>query len=380
MKFQLTRMDEWPRHQLGVTFDSVGTPSPHWSDGYYFTLGDAAGACTLYTALRLYPNTDVLDGYALVGLREGQQYNMRFSRRLRPNIDDLCVGPLWMEIVEGLKTIKFGARDNPHGITFDLLWEGFSPPHFEDYITRYANGRLVTERSNYVQVGNVSGAITAGGRTFAVENWAGVRDHSWGIGDTGGEPSPAAAPISSTARPFGLRQWTVIRFPGRAVYYQFHQNPDGRTTMFESHVQPPYGGAGDAWSYRGLRVESIEFVDGQRRLKRAELAFRRPDGGEDRFGMEPLSTAVYMQGGGYWGGWKDGRGRGVYRGDAYDEGEVWDVSRPTTIGEPDGSLRPAPREGWAETYARFWNLDDPSETGMGHLECVIGGPYPGITA
>ena len=34
---------------------------------------------------------------------------------------------------------------------------------------------------------------------------------------------------------------------------------------------------------------------------------------------------VYCQGGGYFGGFDDGLGQGVYRGDYHDEGEVWDV-------------------------------------------------------
>ena len=96
--------------------------------------------------------------------------------------------------------------------------------------------------------------------------------------------------------------------------------------------------------------------------------------------METISRPVYMGGGGYWGGWNDGLGRGAYRGDEAHEGETWDVSRPTQIGYLDGSVQGAPLGGWAETWGRFWNLDDPTETGTGHLECVIAGPYPGIEA
>ena len=37
---RLTRMDEYPRHQIGGTFDAVVSDSVHWNDGFYFTLGD----------------------------------------------------------------------------------------------------------------------------------------------------------------------------------------------------------------------------------------------------------------------------------------------------------------------------------------------------
>ena len=42
MSTRLTKLDEWPRHQAGGTFDVVVDGSPHWSDGYYFTAGAPA--------------------------------------------------------------------------------------------------------------------------------------------------------------------------------------------------------------------------------------------------------------------------------------------------------------------------------------------------
>ncbi len=379
MARMLTRFDEFPRHQTIATFDTVANPLPQWSDGYYFTLGGPEGEAALFTAIRLYPNNNVIDAYACVSLVDGKQHNVRYSRRLRPRIDDLDVGPFSMEILEGLKTIRIGLDENPHGVSFDLRWDGFAPCYNEVHEPRYLDGRLVSDRANYLQVGNVSGTLTVKGREFAVDDrWSGVRDHSWGVGDTGGPAYPNAAPPTERGKPFGLRQWVGIRFPGRAVYFQFHQDGDGTTTMFESRVEYPYGDRREGYAYTGVRVLSVEFQGGLRRLKRAELAFTKRDGSEERFGMETISRPVYMGGAGYWGGWNDGFGRGAYRGELADEGESWDVSHPVNIGYADGSVKEAPRFAWAESWGRFWNLDDPTETGTGHLECVIAGPYPGI--
>ena len=376
----LTRLDELPRHQTIHTFDAISNPSPQWSDGYYFTLGDPAGEAALFTAIRLYPNNNVIDAYACVSLADGTQHNVRYSRRLRPRIDDLEVGPFWMEILEGLKTIRFGLRENPYGVSFDLLWDGFAPCYNEQHEPRWADGRLISERANYLQVGNVSGTLRVGEREFVVDQeWSGVRDHSWGVGGTGGPAYPNAAPIREKSRPLGLRQWVVIRFPKRAVSWQFHQYPDGESSMFESRIEYPYGDDRPGGSYSGVRIISAEFDQGFRRLKRAELALALPGGGEERFGMETISRPVYIGGGGYWGGWNDGLGRGAYRGEEAHEGETWDVSHPTRIGYPDGRIAHAPLGGWAETWGRFWNLDDPTETGTGPLECVVAGPYPGVT-
>lgn len=378
----LTRFDEFPRHQTIATFDQIASASPQWSDGYYFTLGDAAGEAALFTAIRLYPNNNVMDAYACLSTSDGRQQNVRWSRRLRPRIDDLEVGPFWMEIVEGLRTIRLGLRENQYGLSFDLLWEGVAPCYNEVHEPRYLDGRLLSDRANYAQVGNVSGWLQTPSRRYVVdETWSGGRDHSWGVGETGGPAYPHAAPLALRAQPFGFRQWVLARMPTRALYWQFHRSAEGANTMFESRVMPPYGeGAAESWAYQDVRLESAEFVDGRRRLKQCVLAFTRPDGGVERFGMAPISAPVYMGGGGYWGGgWKDGLGRGAYRGDEHSEGETWDVSHPVDIGYPDGTVEPSPRWNWAESWGRFWNVDDPTEVGTGHLECVIAGPWPGIS-
>ena len=68
----LTELDEWPRHQTIDTFNSVAAASPEWSDGYWHCFGDPAGEVNLITAIRLYPNTNVMDAYAIVSPRRRQ--------------------------------------------------------------------------------------------------------------------------------------------------------------------------------------------------------------------------------------------------------------------------------------------------------------------
>jgi hypothetical protein len=132
-------------------------------------------------------------------------------------------------------------------------------------------------------------------------------------------------------------------------------------------------------AYKKFEIESLEFEDGERRLKKAQLAFTRRSGRVDRFGIEVVSRPLYMQGGGYWQGFDDGLGRGVYRGEEVVEGDVWDVSDPTRVRDLEGEEIVQNNGAWAETFARYVNLDDPEEHGLGLLECVVKGPYPGIT-
>ena len=373
---RLTRADEWPRHQVARTFDTVASDSPHWSDGFYFTASDGTGSTSLFTALRLYANNDVLDGYACVR-RGGRQHNLRWSRRLRPAIDDLSVGPLAVEVLAPLERLRTTCAPNPYGIAYDLLWEGLHEPYLEGYVERSAGGRLTAQRCNYDQCCNVSGTLTVDGRTLTVDSsWVGVRDHSWGLGRTGGPQAPSAAPQPAGAgqSSFAVRQWVMVRFPSRVVFWQLHQRADGSFAMFESRVLPRDGAP--EWSWVAPGGLSLSLVPGARRLRKGTVDLVRPAGEVDRLAYEVVGGPVYLQGGGYWQGFDDGRGRGVYRGDDHSEGEVWDVSAPDTVVDPRGLFRARP-DAWAQTFGTFVDLGT-GERGLGHLECVVAGDHPDL--
>ena len=368
---RLTRMDEYPRHQVGGTFDSVVSDSAHWNDGFYFTLGDQSTGATLFSALRLYPNTDVLDGFACVTV-DGRQHNLRWSRRLRPRNDDIRVGPLSLDIVEPLSLLRLACTENPYGISFDLEWRGLHEPYLEDRIVRYSNGRKVYDRTNYDQCCEVTGTITVEGRTLDVSpsTWIGVRDHSWGLGRTGGAASPAIAPDAARdpRRGFAMRQWTMVRMPDRVLFWQFHQQPDGSFDAPESIVIP-LDSTQPRWSYVDVTAEATR-ADDLPRATSTRVSFTRPDGGADRFELVPVGRPVYLQGGGYHDGFADRLGRGVFRGEDHAEGEIWDVTHPVDVVDPAGWFQQRP-DAWAENFATCVNLDDPSDVGFGHLECVL---------
>ena len=384
MSRRLTRLDELPRHQLGQTFDGVGDGSPHWSDGYYFTMGDDDGRYAWFMGFRLHANNDVLDAFTCVSVDEGstgRQYNLRWSRRLRPRIDDLDCGPFSVEILEGLRTLRIRCAENEYGQSCDLTFDGWCPPYNEDHVQVVVNGRLQSDRSNYDQCCLVSGWFAVPGERVEVNGWTGVRDHSWGVGNhTGGPRSPAIAPPLEPLTPPGLRQWCVFRLPDRSVFWQFHHpGGDGPPTKFESRCMFPYGDERESFAYTAVDHDvAFEEVDGRAvpRLKEAEVRLTRPDGAVERYRIEPISYPVYLQGGGYFAGFDDGLGRGVYRGDDHHEGEVWDIDRVIGIVEPKGAR--LDRRHYAEAWGRCTNLDDPHDTGTGHLECVVLGPYPGL--
>ncbi|MBW2230522.1 MAG: hypothetical protein JRG92_20110 [Deltaproteobacteria bacterium] len=128
-----------------------------------------------------------------------------------------------------------------------------------------------------------------------------------------------------------MRQWCLVRFPKRSIYYWLHHSNEGQMSPFKTHIGYPIETEKPGRAYQSAKVESAEFKDGRRRLERAVIAFQRYDGRTDRFSMEVVSQPLYMQGGGYWSGFDDGLGRGIYRGEDHVEGGVWDVSHPTRV-------------------------------------------------
>jgi hypothetical protein len=116
-------------------------------------------------------------------------------------------------------------------------------------------------------------------------------------------------------------------------------------------------------------VEKVEhelsFYPGDQRLLGG--SFRLTDaGGESReYTVSDLGW-VYCQGGGYFGGFDDGLGQGVYRGEYHEEGEVWDVSHPTTIVDAAGRGFEFEHD-WAESFTL---LSHEGRTGLAHYECV----------
>jgi hypothetical protein len=358
----------------------VADGSPHWSDGYYFTMGDDAGRIAWFMGFRLHANNDVLDAFTCVSVDtdgSGRQHNRRWSRRLRPRIDDLDVGPVHVEIVEGLRTLRTWCTSDD-GQAFDLRWDGWSPPYNEDHVQVVVNGRLHSDRSNYTQCSTVTGWIEVDGERVEVDRWTGVRDHSWGIGnDTGGPRSTAVAPPPNPSAPPGLRQWCVFRLRDRAVFWQFHSPGATRPpTKFESRCMYPYDDERESFAYASVEhAVTFATVDGATipRLREATIRLTRPDGGVERYRIEPISYPVYLQGGGYFGGFEDGLGRGVYRGDDRAERDTWEIDRGIGVRAPDHVA--LNRWHYAEAWGRCTNLDDPSDTGTGHLECVVIGPY-----
>jgi hypothetical protein len=360
----LLRMDEYPYHQITESFAGVAGSDPQWNDGHYVCVGDLDGQIGLTSNLRLYQNNDVLDGFVCV-THAGRQHNIRLSRRLRPDMDSFAVGPLRIDIVEPMKTLRFVLDDNEYGIGCDFVCHSRGVPNESvPEITR-VDGRLLAERTTYELAGSVEGTVDVGGErvTLNPTRASFFRNHSWGfMGGRGGPKLYAAPRVGVPKRPAGLRQWVLYTVASHTGYWHCFDNPKGRRTMQRGNI---------LHADRAVAVTDIdhalEFYEGGRRLQRGRIVVTDAEDVERTLEIEDLGNWVYCQGGGYFGGFDDGLGQGVFRGDYHTEGEVWDVSHPTTIVRADGSEFEQDHA-WAENFTRV--VCD-GEEGMAHYECVV---------
>ncbi|MXY73264.1 MAG: hypothetical protein F4Y97_09575, partial [Dehalococcoidia bacterium] len=151
----LIKADEYPFHQIAESFAAVHTSDKHWNDGHYICLCDMDGNVSLVSTVRLYQNTNVLDGFVCIR-HEGMQYNIRVSRQLRPDFE-YRVGPLRVELVEPMKAIRLVLEPNDYGISCDIVCHTVGRPYHGPLSTNRIDGWLLMERMTYEVAGRAEG-------------------------------------------------------------------------------------------------------------------------------------------------------------------------------------------------------------------------------
>jgi hypothetical protein len=355
----LLGIDEYPFHQITQTFAAVAGGDPSWNDGHYICAADAHGQVALTSNVRLYANNDVLDGFVCVRHR-GLQYNLRLSRRLRPDLERLGVGPLRLDIVRPMEEVRLVLDANDIGIALDISCHSHTVPYMGPVEVSRHDGRLISERATYEIAGRCSGWVEVAGERIELQATTSsfFRNHSWGFQPGRGGPRPHGAPVPKR-RAAGTRQWVLFDMPDHGGF--FFTDPSGRAASGKGAILEPQR----VVPVVDVRAD-VDFYDGGGRLRAARFALTDVEGSVRSYEASDLGW-VYCQGGGYFGGYDDGLGQGVYRGDDYAEGEVWDVSHPTEIVDQRGR-RFRVEHDWAENFTL---LQSDGASGLAHYECVV---------
>ncbi len=228
----LSPMDDYPLHQMADTIRNVGTSDRNFYDRYYFNLHNSSGELFMVMGMGQYPNLAVQD--AFVALRRGSTHRVvRASRELGDRFDT-AVGPIRIEVLDGLNRLRFVLEPNAWGLAMDLVWEGAIPAFLEprQYVRR--QGRVFFDSVRFAQTGCWSGWLEIDGERHAVtpDRWKGSRDRSWGIRPVG-EHEPAGIHQGSHSMQ-GMWNYCPMQFDDHSILYICNELNDGRRELEEA--------------------------------------------------------------------------------------------------------------------------------------------------
>lgn len=342
----LTALDETLHHQVAETFAHVASTDHRFYDRQLLTGFSPDGKAGFLAGITVFKNMNVIEGYVIAQMG-GKQYNVRFTKQLRPFPPNMNaeIGPMGIDIVRPMRELRLHLAKGDYPLAMDMTYEGVNPVGLQDPHTGRLDGRKHTDYMRYHQVGKASGWMEIDGVRFDASNWFSWRDHSWGVRPVVGGFEPftgthTAGGVASASQT-GDRGLFLIYFGfsngKQAGDVQIKEDGSGKRFFLDGEVF-------NVGSEEGIRVvdarHQIEFQPGTRLFQTASIDLDLANGETWHLKARPVGKPWAFFGCGTDGGFFDGKGQGVYRSkELLTEVDVYDMSEPEIINMPDGSTR-----------------------------------------
>jgi hypothetical protein len=314
----LTMADDYPVHQRPEPIARPGSNRDFY-DRYFFNGCAPEGQQFFALALGVYPNRNVMDASFCV-IHDGIQHNLRASRRCTGERMDIRVGPISIEVLEPLRSLRILVDDDESGMKADLTFTARAVALEEPRFTRELGPGLLMDYTRLTQNGSYRGTVEVKGVRLDVrpEVWMGTRDRSWGI-------RPVGKRDESAGRQDVMLQfywlWAPVNFEDCITLYDLNADEKGEPWHTHGVIAPVGGGPPETMAAVSSR---LCFRSGTRHADSAEITFRRKNGEDLVLQFEPLYQ-FYMSGLGYlhpeWGHGMD-RGEQAVAYDTIDLGTV----------------------------------------------------------
>lgn len=237
----LTSFDDYPIHQASVPVAHSATGDLNQYDRYFFNGYSRDGGLFFGAAMGLYPNRHIADA-AFSVVVDGRQINVYRSQRAPLDRRDCTsLGPITIDVVQPLQTLRVSVDAPEHGLRAELTFEGRSAAIEEPHFFERIGMRTFFDYTRLTQFGAWSGWVEVDGHRHDVrpDDVSGTRDRSWGIRPVG-EAAPMGAPV---ALPQFFWLWAPVNFPTCSTHFDVNEYADGRR-WHETGAIAPVGGEG----------------------------------------------------------------------------------------------------------------------------------------
>jgi hypothetical protein len=344
------------------SFNHQSTDDPSWTEKVCAMAALKDGSVQIAFGMGKYANRDVLDAYAGVS-RGREQWTVRASRKLAPDVDHLSVGPITYEVIEPLQSVRFVLAPNDVlPITFEWTFSAALPCALEEE-SRFEAGLM-----RYHQIGTARGWVELGSERFELSDATSVstRDHSWGVRRLVGKPEKEAPHRSNVTSaviwsPILMERSDGTRY-GIHTFYQRHAVGDWERAELQGGIEHADG--------RRERFAALaptyKVQDDTRRLTSAVLHTTMQDGTDRPITVTALGDTGFHLGGGLYFGF-DGHWHGEDRGALHVDGEhIADCTEPETARRLH------------QLRDNLVRVDDPvgGGTGVGNMQTIFSGPHP----
>jgi hypothetical protein len=327
----LSRYDEMLCHQTPTTFDHVADSGDNWRENVWICAHDLSGRHFISSHFGVSPNRNVMDASGLLALENRTQVNVRASRELRGRVDEVAVGPLSYQVIEGMKTIHWALAENAQGISWEIEWQACMAPHEEAPQFARSRGRLTEHIARYAQTGRATGWFKIDGQTHDIhpDTWMAHRDHSWGVRWQHNLYTEAQGHQPPLRQPGFLGDWHIFQFKDWTVCSSLREDHNAEVLHYTGGIDYPLGSQRPT-----LRLLSedhdFQLLPGTRILQGGRIACVAEDGTRRDITIRPIAI-IYLQAAGYWPykGFRLGR----WMGPNWIDGERFDISDPTAMTE-----------------------------------------------
>ncbi|MDX1581296.1 MAG: hypothetical protein R3360_06710, partial [Alphaproteobacteria bacterium] len=288
----LSKGDDYPIHQTPEPIAYAGHDR-NFYDRYFFHGYHKEDDIFFAVAMGQYPVLNITDA-AFSVLVDGEVHSLFASTILGMERMKTTVGPVHVDVVEPLETLRVVVGPNEHGIEADLTFRRRTIAIEEPRFIRRAGPRTILDYTRLTQLGTWEGIIRIGSKQIDVrrDEFLGTRDRSWGVRPVGLQDPQSVAP---PPEPQFYWLWAPLHFENTTSL--FHINEDA---------------AGEVWSADAIfcddapaETEQMEkaranlvYKPGTRHAKSATLHYLRKDGAKIEIQLKPRYQ-FYMQSIGY---------------------------------------------------------------------------------